>query len=57
MSNEEVYDKLIEKYGEEKIKMFTEMVADMYRLILIEMADGESRDDYEYDYHWWLEKL
>ena len=52
MSNEEIYQYLQSHYIKEDVRIFCEMMADVYKLKFTKWDHKEPCED-EYDMHWW----
>lgn len=50
MLNQEIYNRLLETYGKENMKLFTQMIAEMY---FLRTQDPPPIMDDLYDLHFW----
>jgi hypothetical protein len=58
MFNKNLYSKLEEKYGPEKMVQFSEMVSEMYDILHKDVVKNEYIELSEYDFEstWWMDK-
>ncbi len=56
MYNEEIYQKLLKEFGEEKMTMVTDIISVLYDIKYKSTNNLDSLDEFDYERDWWAEK-
>jgi len=56
MYNEEIYQKLLKEFGEEKMTMVTDIISVLYDIKYKSTNNLDSLDEFDYERDWWTEK-
>jgi hypothetical protein len=56
MYNEEIYNKLLEEFGEEKMLQITDVISVLYDIKYQAYKDLDALNEYDYEREWWMNK-
>jgi hypothetical protein len=56
MYNEEIYNKLLEEFGEEKMLQITDVISVLYDIKYQASKDLDALNEYDYERDWWMNK-
>lgn len=54
MYNEEIYEKLLKKFGEEKMTTVTNVISVFYDIKYDAAKNSQLKDEYDYERQWWI---
>jgi hypothetical protein len=56
MYNEEIYQKMLTEFGEDKMAVVTDIVSTLYDIKYQAAKNTDALTEYDYERDWWLEK-
>jgi hypothetical protein len=56
MYNEEIYNKLLEEFGEEKMLQITDVISVLYDIKYQASKNIDALNEYDYERDWWMNK-
>jgi hypothetical protein len=56
MYNEEIYQKLLQEFGEEKMPSLTDIISTLYDIKFNATSNVDSSKEYDYERQWWMDK-
>jgi hypothetical protein len=56
MCNEEIYNKLLEEFGEEKMLQVTDIISVLYDIKYQASKNIDALNEYDYERDWWIKK-
>lgn len=54
MYNEEIYEKLLKEFGEEKMTTVTNVISVFYDIKYDATKNSQLKDEYDYERQWWI---
>lgn len=56
MYNKEIYQKLLEEFGEEKMVTVTDVISALYNIKYNATKNFDAHLEYDYERDWWMDK-
>ena len=56
MFNEEIYQKLLEEFGEEKMATVCDIIATLYDIKYMATNHLDALSEFDYERNWWMDK-